>query len=345
MYRLMFFTFLILFLASCTKVVEVPVPIKEPDPAEDPIFSTLDFATPQHDEGYGLAVSGSDLYVAGWTEGDLDGTNQGSFDGILRRYNGLKLWGVQFGTRVNDSAKKIATDSDGNVYVVGHTSGPLGLQVGSEDVFLVKFNKDGELLWGKQFGTKKEDFAIDLVIDSNNRIYVLSIENFNGFVIRKFSSGGSLIKTKPIAFTNRPRLYPKAMTIDNQNRLIVLTDWDNNDRRRGRDIELFKYTSNFNLVWQSAYSTISDDYAYDITADGNNNIYFTFDTKASDQGGHFVKKNANGNTIYTKRLEYSATSSNTYLKSITTDSNNNIYIAGYTLGSFLVLLMLVETIS
>ena len=90
MYRLMFFTFLIFFLASCTKVVEIPVPINEPDPAENPIFSTLD-ATPQQDEGLGLAISGSDLYVVGRSEGDLDGTNQGKSDGILRRYNGLKL--------------------------------------------------------------------------------------------------------------------------------------------------------------------------------------------------------------------------------------------------------------
>ena len=218
---------------------------------------------------------------------------------------------------------------------MGTTSGPLGFQVGRSDVFLAKFNKDGELLWGKQFGTKKLDEAVDLVIDNNDRIYVLSNEDyndegFNSFVIRKFSSVGSLLKTQPIAFKNRPSFYTKAMTIDNQNRLIVLTNWDNSDKNRGIDIRLFKYTSNLNLVWQSAYSTTSEDYTSDITVDSNNNIYFTL----SKNGGHFVKKDANGNTIYTKRLEYSATGSNTHPESITTDSNNNIYIVGSTFGSF-----------
>ncbi len=334
MYRLVFFAFLLFFLAACTKVVQVPAPITELDPVEDPIFSTLDFATPQDDRGYGLAINGNNLYVVGQTTGNLDGTNQGGWDGILRRYNGLKLWGVQFGTKSFDEPIKVATDSSGNVYVVGYTGGPLGFQVGSIDVFLAKFNKDGELLWGEQFGTKIADLAIDLAIDSNNRIYVLSSEGNKDFVIRKFSSTGQLLKTKSVTLNNRPFLTPIAMAVDGLNNLIILTHWDNSGNSKGTDIRLFKYGSSLNLVWEKAYSTVNDDVAYDITTDSNNNIYFTLNIAVANKGAYFVKKNSAGNTRYSRRLEYSTTSSDTIPTSITNDSADNIYIAGYTPGSF-----------
>ncbi len=322
------------FLAACSQTNLPPTPYTEPNPAEDPVFSTLDFATPQDDKGYDLALNGNDLYVVGGTRGNLDSTNQGSFDGILRRYNGGKLWSIQFGTRSYDEARKVVTDSNSNVYVMGKTSGPLGFQIGYTDTFLAKFNKDGEHMWIRQFGEKYNDSAIDLAIDSNNRIYVLSQESANSFVIRKFNTAGTLLKTKSVTLNNHPNFGPRAFTIDSSNNLIILADWDNSGANRGYDIMLLKYTSNLNQIWRKNYGTDNTDNAYDITTDSNNKIYFTLFTNALSQGGHFVKKNANGATLYTRRLEHNATSFNTGPKSVTTDSNDNIYIAGNTSGSF-----------
>ncbi len=194
MYRtyLVFFTFLFFFLSACTKVTKIPIPTTETGPTKDPTFSTLDFATTSNGFGRGLAINGSNLYVAGYTVGDLDGTSQSKSDGFLRRYNGGKLWGLQFGTRFSDHINKVATDSSGNVYVMGDTSGPFGFKVGEQDTFLAKFSRDSELLWTRQFGTKYSDSGIDLATDSNNRIYVLSDEGSNNFTIRKFRSDGKV---------------------------------------------------------------------------------------------------------------------------------------------------------
>ncbi len=164
-FSLWFIGLLAFSLAACTKTISVPTPLTEPDPIEDPVFSTLDFATPQADHGNGIAVNGSDLYVVGETRGDLDGINLGERDGFLRRYDGGKLWGVQFGTRADDVVCKVETDSNGDVYVVGQTQGPFGFQAGNQDTFLAKFNKDGERVWIRQFGTKDFfGFCSDLVL-------------------------------------------------------------------------------------------------------------------------------------------------------------------------------------
>ncbi len=336
MYRfnLWFIGLLVFSLAACTKTVLVPAPPTESDLIEDPVFSTLDFATPEIDEGSGLVVKGNNLYVVGSSRGDLDGTSQGARDAILRLYNGGKLWGLQFGTRAFDYARRVAVDSNGDVYVIGDTLGPLGFQVGSRDVFLAKFNKNGERVWIRQFGTKGADVVTDLAIDSNNRIYVLSDEGTNNFVIRKFHKGGSLLGTKSVTLSSRPGLVPRAMTVDSLNNLTVLTDWNNSGSAQGMDIRLFKYTSSLSQVWQRNYGMSDDEYAFDITSDSSNNIYFTLRVDAVNQGARFVKKNASGSTRYTRRLEYSATSFDTLPLSIATDSSGSIYIAGNTPGSF-----------
>ncbi len=323
---------IIFFLASCSQTSVAPIPPTEPVPAEDPVFSTLDFATPQGDFGHGLAVNDNDLYVVGDTGGDLDGTNQGSIDGILRRYNGGKLWGLQFGTRSSDKALKVATDSNGDIYVVGETLGPLGFQVGGIDTFLAKFNKDGERLWIRQFGAKGYDHCIDLVVDSNNRIYVLSNEFGSNFVIRKFHPEGTLLRTRFVTTSSRPNLLPRAMAVDNLNNLIILTEWDNYSNGRGRDIRLFKYNNNLRPVWQKGHSTTNNEYPHDITTDSNNNIYFSFNV---DGPVHFIKMNAAGTTLYSEYLGYSHSSDihGVPYGSITSDNDDNVYIAGSTIDS------------
>jgi hypothetical protein len=91
--------------------------------------------------------------VTGYTSGlenyiGLDGnTSLGSTDIFLVKYNssGTKQWTKQLGTNSMDSGNGVTTDSSGNIYVTGSTSGGLdgNTSSGSGDIFLVKYNSDG----------------------------------------------------------------------------------------------------------------------------------------------------------------------------------------------------------
>ena len=85
--------------------------------------------------------------MTGSTEGGMDGTNAGSSDLFVVKYNssGTKQWTKQLGTSSNDYAKGVATDSSANVYVTGYTYGGLdgNTSAGSNDIFVVKYNSDG----------------------------------------------------------------------------------------------------------------------------------------------------------------------------------------------------------
>ena len=121
--------------------------------------------------------------MTGRTNGDLDGnSNSGNDDLFVVKYNssGTKQWTKQLGSSpadseyVTDNPNGVTTDSSGNVYVVGSTSGALdgNSSAGNNDLFVVKFNSSGTKQWTQQLGTSSPDIAYGVATDSSGNVYV-----------------------------------------------------------------------------------------------------------------------------------------------------------------------------
>ncbi|MBP6334416.1 MAG: T9SS type A sorting domain-containing protein [Bacteroidia bacterium] len=69
-----------------------------------------------------------------------------------------------------DRISKIATDASGNVYSAGYA----GNHHGAADAFAMKRNPAGDTLWIYYYdaGGYGEDYAVDLVIDNNDNVYI-----------------------------------------------------------------------------------------------------------------------------------------------------------------------------
>ncbi|MCR6643032.1 MAG: T9SS type A sorting domain-containing protein [Sporocytophaga sp.] len=106
-------------------------------------------------------------------------------------------WVNYFGSTKAEYAKEIAKDQYNNVYVTGHFEsdallGPVIPNVtltnnGGADVFLMKFDENGNLLWHKEFGGAKEDRESHLATDTDGNTY-LSI-NFQDIISLTLKSG------------------------------------------------------------------------------------------------------------------------------------------------------------
>jgi hypothetical protein len=100
-------------------------------------------ATAQQDVAHGVSQDfDGNLYVAGVTEGGLDGDNLGGYDMFVSKLTsgGVQLWSRQLGSARADYGNGVAADRDGNVFVVGSTLGDLeGDREGDSRSFVVRF--------------------------------------------------------------------------------------------------------------------------------------------------------------------------------------------------------------
>ena len=134
------------------------------------------FGTSTYDIGYAIAVDGGgNSYVAGHTEGDLGGPNQGGSDAFIVKYDsgGTQQWARQVGSSSHDSGRGIAVDGSGNSYMTGYTWGDLGdPSLGKVDAFIVKYDAAGMFQWARLIGTSCPNAGNGIAVDGAGNIYV-----------------------------------------------------------------------------------------------------------------------------------------------------------------------------
>lgn len=79
----------------------------------------------------------------------------------------------QLGTTDIDFSVGIDTDPAGNVYLTGITNGSLqGTNQGVLDVWVAKYDSNGNQLWLRQFGTSSTDSVLAIVTDNEGNFYL-----------------------------------------------------------------------------------------------------------------------------------------------------------------------------
>jgi len=280
---------------------------------------TYQLATNDYANGVATDSSGN-VYVTGGTKGGLDGnTSAGDTDLFVIKYNssGTKQWTKQFGTSSTDLADGVATDSSGNVYVVGYTYGGLdgNTNTGASDIFVVKYNSSGTKQWTKQLGSSSRDYDYGVATDSSRNVYVsgdtyggldgnTSAGNADLFVV-KYNSSGTKQWTKQIG-TSSTDLANGVATDSSGNVYVTGGTYgglDGNTNAGNSDLFVVKYNSSGTKQWTKQMGSSSRDYDYGVATDSSRNVYVAGDT----YGGLDNNTSAGGNDLFVVKYNSSGT--------------------------------------
>ncbi len=128
----------------------------------------------------GYATSTSGIATSGAYQTVYGG---GTFDAIIVKFSntGTIQWATYYGGTTADAGHSIATDPAGNILVSGQTQSSSGIATagahqaiigGGNDAFLVKFSKDGFLIWGTYYGGSGADDGTSVTTDGVGNIFM-----------------------------------------------------------------------------------------------------------------------------------------------------------------------------
>ena len=217
------------------------------------------------DDGVAIAVDpNGDIIITGFFDGMVDFdpdslgiynliNTPGNVDAFILKLdaNGNFIWAGNIGGGGGGWPSSLKTDNVGNIYIAGFFLGTydfdpdagasfnLTSTTGSSDIYLLKLNNQGVFQWVKSFGGSLADNASAIVIDANQNCYVTGY--FDG-----------------TADFNPDLNLSDSITANG-----------------GKDIFIVKVDSNGNLIYASGIGGATDEWAYSLATDLQNNLYIT----------------------------------------------------------------------
>jgi hypothetical protein len=218
---------------------------------------------------------------------------------------GQVQWAKCAGGIYGEEGFGVACDASGNVYITGRfnsssiTFGAYTLiNSGSFNVFLVKFDNAGNVLWAK-CSNGDDAGGFSATTDASGNVYVTGYFGYSNII----SFGSDTLSCA------------------------------GND-----DIFLVKYDSSDNVLWARGGGGTGDGYGYSVTVDSTGNVYLTgyFNSSALSFGSHTInlagggdsflaKYDSSGNALWAKDIS-GGNADEGY--SVAADKNGRIYISG-----------------
>ena len=252
-------------------------------------------------------------------------------------------------------ANGIAVDSNGNIYVTGSTTGALDANalVGTQDLFLTKYNSIGVRNSTKQLGVSTKATASNAIaIDSNNNVYIVgttaggldgnTLTGTQDLFLMMFDAANNKVRTKQLGVSTKATVATGVAVDLNGNVYVVgytNGDLDGITLTGTQDFFVVTYNSTGTkirtmLLGVASYITA----ATGVSVDGNGTVYvagYTYggldgNTLSGNKDFFLTSYSSTGTKIATTQLGVAgwATSGN----AVTVDFSGNTYVAGYTLG-------------
>jgi len=318
----------------------------------------------------GNAYVTGNFYSSNITFGSYTLTNAASCDMFLAKYdaNGDVLWAKSAGGTDCDYAHSVVTDVSGNAYVTGSFESPTITfdsytltNAGSSDMFLAKYDADGNILWAKRVGGTGSDYMLSIAVDASENAYVtgyfyspaitfgshtLTNTGYFDIFLAKYDAGGNVLWAKSAEGTGFDYAY--SVAVDASGNAYVTGHFNGTTITFGSytltnegffDIFLAKYDAGGNVLWAKSGEGLNYDYAYFVALDASGNAYvtgtfespvLTFDSFPLTNVGNvdifLAKYDSGGNVRWAKSV---GGAGDDYAYSIAVDASGNVEVTGF----------------
>ena len=318
------------------------------------------------ERGYGITSDGSGNVISiGYFRGTVDfdpgaGTTELTSTTLKDIYvtkvdtDGDLVWAIQFAGEFNDHGYGITVDASDNIYITGAFTDTVDFDPGAgtsylysrgnADVFIVKLDASGNLVWAKSVGGEATDVGLGIDLDANNSVYVTGYFNetayfdtdttapgeplitagqSDAFVLKLNSSGSDIYN---VQFGGTGQDWGYSIAIDDNNNAYTTgyfegtADFDpdtasaatfNLTSTGGKDSYVCKILANSTLDWAVQFGSTGDERGISIDLDGDNNVYtagFFSSTADFDPSGSTANITSNGNfDMYISKLSSTGT--------------------------------------
>lgn len=248
------------------------------------------FASQTSDEGYILTG-----YITSYGAGDVDLW-------LIKAYsNGSKVWDRTFGGPGRDRGESVQQTNDGGYIIAGHTN---TTGAGGRDVWLIKTDSNGSMLWNRTFGGPDEDWGY-CVQETRDGGYIVAGDTYSfgagdrDVWLIKTNSNGSKEWDRTFGWPGYDGGISAQQTTDGGYIIAGRT----NSSGRGDDVWLIKTDSNGDRLWDEIFGGPNDDWGYCVQETSDGGYIVAGDTESYGSGGKdvwLIKTDSSGNKEWDK---------------------------------------------
>ena len=298
-------------------------------------MSAISFAKTYGGTGIDIAYSVQQTSDGGYIVAGLTYSfGAGSTDIFLIKTdaNGNVIWAKTYGGTSYDWALSVQQTFDGGYIVAGYTS---SFGADSGDVFLIKTDANGNIIWAKTFGGIDDDGAYSVQQTSDGGYIVAGYTGsfgmgYSDVFLIKTDANGNVIWAKTYGGTSYDWALSVQQTFDGG---YIVAGATYSFGAGYEDIFLIKIDANGNTIWAKTYGGTSGDVAYSIqqTSDGGYIVAgyaFSFSFSGGSPPIFLLKADANGNIIWAK-IYGGMINENNWTYSVQQTSDGGYILAGY----------------
>jgi hypothetical protein len=247
-------------------------------------------------------------------------------------FNGNKIWSKTIGGIDFEEVKGAVATQDGGFVVIGNTKSNNGditdKNFEMEDIWLSKFNADGNLLWSKTYGGSMDDLGYSVLENNDGTLVVAGYSKshdglvpsnlgMHDFFIFKTDANGNLLWTKSHGYMSHDHAHKIIKTSDGGYFVVGFVDYAGLGKLSNPNTVLhgvgefygLKLDATGNKVWDKYFGGTQNDRAYDVVEANDGGFVMTGysesnDFDVNDNNGSYdywvVKINSQGGLVWKK---------------------------------------------